>query len=95
MVQVVWLKEAQADVERLFLFLKGKNSKVAHNILALFKKGSEMLATFPEFGTLMDDDTKRRELFLRFGSGAYILRYQIDGDKVVMIRVWHSKEQRD
>lgn len=43
----------------------------------------------------MNDDTGRREIFLAFGAGAYVLRYRIDGDTVVIIRAWHSREKRD
>ncbi|NOQ36062.1 MAG: type II toxin-antitoxin system RelE/ParE family toxin [Methylococcaceae bacterium] len=95
MAEVVWLREVQADVERLFLFLRKKNSKAANKILLLFRKGSEQLACSPELGISMDDETGRRELFLPFGAGAYILRYQLDVDKVGIIRVWHSRENRD
>jgi len=40
----------------------------------------------------MDDGSNRRELILQFGSGAYVLRYVLDGNIIVIIRVWHSKE---
>lgn len=43
----------------------------------------------------MDDGTGRRELILPFGAGAYVLRYKIDGEDVVIIRAWHSREDRD
>jgi len=43
----------------------------------------------------MDDDTGRRELVISFGAGAFVLRYMWDrNDTVVIIRVWHSKENR-
>ncbi len=43
----------------------------------------------------MDDDTGRRELVVSFGVGAFVLRYMRDeNDTVVIIRVWHSKENR-
>jgi plasmid stabilization system protein ParE len=29
-----------------------------------------------------------------FGRGAYVLRYRIDDDAVVVLRVWHSREER-
>ena len=43
----------------------------------------------------MLDDRPERELVIRFGSGAYVLRYRIDdqGD-VIIIRVWHGRERR-
>ena len=35
-----------------------------------------------------------RELALPFSDGAYVVRYRIDGDNVVITRIWHSKEDR-
>jgi hypothetical protein len=41
------------------------------------------------------DETQRQDLVLSFGSGAYMLRYMLeDKDTVVVIRVWHSQEDR-
>ena len=43
----------------------------------------------------MDDDTGRREWVVSFATGAFVLRYMRDkNDTVVIIRVWHSKENR-
>lgn len=44
----------------------------------------------------MPDDTGRRELFIPFGVGFYVLRYKIVGeDCAVIVRVWHSRESRN
>jgi len=40
----------------------------------------------------MDDSSQRRELIIQFGSGAYVLRYVLDGDAIIILRVWHSKK---
>jgi plasmid stabilization system protein ParE len=45
-------------------------------------------------GCRMDDATERRELFVPFGAGAYVLRYRIHADTIVVLRVWHSREER-
>jgi len=42
----------------------------------------------------MPDETGRRELFMAFGAGAYVLRYMPEKTGVVVIRVWHSREER-
>ena len=49
----------------------------------------------PELGRPMDDDTKRRELFLPFGASAYVLRYRIENQTIVIIRVWHGRDSRE
>lgn len=35
-----------------------------------------------------------RELFVTFGARGYVIRYRIDKDHIVIVRVWHSLEQR-
>ncbi len=59
-------------------------------------EGARLLKSAPEAGRPLKDDTGRRELFLAFGIGAYVLRYKLDvAGTVVIIRVWHSRENRD
>ncbi len=42
----------------------------------------------------MGDEMGRRELCLPLGSGGYVLRYVITADEIVVIRAWHSREER-
>ncbi|OWV80272.1 hypothetical protein ATY77_26000 [Rhizobium sp. R634] len=37
-----------------------------------------------------------RQLFVPFGKSAYVLRYRIheEADTLVVVRVWHGREQR-
>jgi hypothetical protein len=43
----------------------------------------------------MQDGSGRRELIVRFGAGAFVLRYMKDSESApVIIRVWHSLEDR-
>ena len=94
MPTIIWLPEAVDDMARLFAFLKDKNRAAAQRAARLIKAGADFLKDQPMIGRLMDDDTGRRELFLPFGSSAYVLRYKLDGEKMVIIRVWHGRELR-
>ncbi len=89
-----WLHAASQDIERLYEFLLEKDPNAAANAMEVVLEGSERLLDMPELGRPMDDDTGRRELYLPFGAGAYVLRYKLNGDVVVIIRVWHSREQK-
>lgn len=91
---MIWLQEALHDAERLRDFLKDKNPKAAANMGKILKRSAKLLTDFPEIGSPMEDETKRRELFIPFGAGCYVLRYIIYRESVVIIRVWHSKEHR-
>jgi len=92
--KIVWLPEALEDIQRLRLFLEEKNPTAANRAGLILKAGAKRLVDFPERGYPMNDGTDRRELFLPFGTGGYILRYITDMEVIVIIRAWHSKEQR-
>ena len=35
------------------------------------------------------------EMIVPFGTGNYVLRYTMDGETVIIVRIWHNKEERD
>jgi toxin ParE1/3/4 len=92
--KIVWLPEALEDTQRLRLFLEDKNPTAAARAGRVLQAGAKRLAGFPEIGQPMNDGTDRRELFLPFGTGGYVLRYITDKQTVVIIRAWHSRENR-
>ncbi|WP_082877638.1 type II toxin-antitoxin system RelE/ParE family toxin [Methylomonas koyamae] len=87
MSQIVWLPDALMDVERLRVSLQEKNPNAAARAGQTLRDGANALAGFPQNGRPMNDGSERRVLFLPFGAGAYVLRYPIDGDNIVIIRV--------
>lgn len=95
MAKVEWLARALVDIDRLYNFLEDKNPLVAKQAAARIKHGALLLKDSPHIGRPMPDETGRRELFMSFGAGAYVLRYMQEKDTVVVIRVWHSRENRD
>ena len=94
-MRVLWLAESLDDLERLYEFLLEKDPTAAERAIRAIGAGADRLVDFPEIGRPMADETKRRELFIPFGAGAYVLRYHMHGDAVVIIRVWHSREARE
>jgi plasmid stabilization system protein ParE len=93
---IKWLPEAVADIERLHSFLKEKSPEAAARAAKCILKGAILLKSTPNIGRPMPDETGRRELFIPFGAGAYVLRYmQEDKNTLVVIRVWHSREDRN
>jgi plasmid stabilization system protein ParE len=90
--KLIWLEEATQDIARLRNFLEPKNPLAAQKVARCILDGAKLLQKHPEAGSPMDDG--RRELFLPFANSAYVLRYCLDGDDLVIIRVWHGREQR-
>lgn len=92
---IKWLPEALADVERLHAFLYEINPDAAARSASTILEGAGFLKSMPDIGRPMDDDTGRREWFISFSAGAFVLRYMWNkNDTIVIVRVWHSKEKR-
>ncbi|MFB6259553.1 MAG: type II toxin-antitoxin system RelE/ParE family toxin [Thiohalorhabdaceae bacterium] len=94
MSQVAWLPEALQDVERLYDFLHEHDPQAARNAVLCIQAVARQLAEFPEIGKPMSDGSGRREAFAAFGAGAYVLRYRLEAERPVVIRVWHTRERR-
>jgi plasmid stabilization system protein ParE len=93
-MKLVWLPEARHDIQRLYDFLLAKNPRAAERAVRAIQLGAEKLRQLPRSGRPMDDESGRRELFVPFGVGAYVLRYMLHEASVVVLRVWHSREDR-
>ena len=96
MAQIKWLPEAVADLHRLHSFLQEHDQKTADNAAGRILEGIRLLKTTPRLGRPMsDDDVERREFFMAFGAGSYVIRYQFENnDTIVIVRIWHNKENR-
>jgi toxin ParE1/3/4 len=92
--KLVWRERALSDISRLYDFLFEKNEEAAKKAAQVILKGSSLLEDSPKLGRPMADGTERRELFIPFGSGFYVLRYFLASGTVVIVRVWHGREDR-
>ena len=93
-MRLIWLPEAREDIQRLYDFLIDEHPDAAERAIRAIQLGAARLLEFPRLGQRMDEETERRELFVPFGIGAYVLRYRIHDDTIIVIRVWHSRETR-
>ncbi len=92
---IIWSKPAWADVVRLVDFLWSKHEGAAERAAQKIMEAEELLKGAPRIGRPISDGSGRRELTLNFGSGAYIISYVLEDEETVLIlRVWHSREQR-
>jgi len=90
--KIVWHRESVLDQQRLFQHLNSVNPAAAAKAAALIRQAAQSLLEWPNRCRPMDDGSGRRELIIQFGSGAYILRYVLDGEVITILRVWHCKE---
>jgi len=82
------------DLARLREFLEPKNSIAAERAAARIRQAALALLAQPELGKVVEDAPELRDVIATFGGGAYVLRYRIYSDAVLVVRVWHSREDR-
>ncbi len=92
--EVIWLPDAVTDLVRLRKFIQDKNPSAAKRAASKIKEGAAILVTNPESGRPVEGLSSFREILIPFGTGNYVLRYREDEAVIVVVRVWHSKEER-
>ena len=88
--------EALSDLQRLHDFIAQENPSAANHVARELLDGISGLRRFPRMGKrvavaleqLAPDEI--RDWF----SGDYIVRYLILDDRIVILRVWHGREDR-
>ena len=86
-MNLVWLPQAQADIQRLYDFLAERDPGAAERAIRAIQRGAQRLLELPRVGRRMDDATERRELYVPFGAGTYVLRYRIHEDTLIDSRL--------
>jgi plasmid stabilization system protein ParE len=92
--KISWLPEAVEDLSRLFSFLHSIDTESAMRMIDRIDNAASRLEETPLIGRKLGDERAMRELFVSFGSGAYVLRYTLNEESlhVYIVRVWHSRE---
>ena len=83
---------ADRDFDRLETWLVERDPKAATRLGALLEKAIGGLAASPLRGRSIGPAT--REINIPFGHSAYIIRYRVKGQRVIITRIWHGLEQR-
>lgn len=81
---------AQRDLIRLREFIAEKNPTAARRISQRLRKSIHRLIEQPEMGVNVSELPGVQELI----SGDYVVRYAVLDDGVVILRIWHEKEDR-
>ena len=87
-----WTLAARQDLERVHAFLAPVNPRRAVAIVKALINGVERLAEFPRIGERLSRYPRRevRRIFV----GDYELRYELKGSGLLVLRIWHTREDR-
>jgi toxin ParE1/3/4 len=86
---VVWTFGAIADLEEIRSYIGTFNPRAAQNTAGRLISAGNSLVDFPDRGRPVTG-TNLRELTVAY---PYIIRYRVDGDEVVILRVRHGRRR--
>jgi plasmid stabilization system protein ParE len=80
-------------VIRLREFIEPHNPEAARSAAQALKKAAGLIVRYPGIGKRLEG-RQDRELVVPFGQRGYIIRYRLDEDAVVILKIWHGLEAR-
>ena len=88
-----WSARAQADVLRLHDFLAPMNPRAADEVVILLRGAADRLRELPRIGERVDR-YEPREVRRLIVARRYEMHYEIRGDEISIVRIWHVREDR-
>ena len=87
-MKLEFTQEARDDLVRLRRFIAKKNPQAATRYSEQLKQSLKRLKDHPQLGRELDESSNARELV----AGDYVARYLAKKDRVIIIKIRHSKE---
>ena len=92
-LNLIWSPAARADLIRLREFIEPHHPEAARRAAEALKKSAGLLLEHLAISARLEDRDDR-ELFVPYGRRGYILRYRLHDDTIVILRLWHVREDR-
>ena len=87
-----WSAEARDDVDRLVDFIAAHDPILAGEIEQELEQSPKKLPDFPRRGSRLSQFDPREVREFRVGS--YLLRYELAGTDIFVLRFFHAREDR-
>ena len=94
MVVVTWSYAARIDLDRQYDFLAEIDSEVAAKTIQSIVAFGGSLSKNPRRGTPIADTPGLRKILVPFGKSSYIIHYAILAEEVLILRVYHGRQNR-
>mgnify|MGYP003474284650 FL=1 len=91
-MEIKWTEKAFSDVERLYEFLEPVNQCAAARVAKVLVNAPNRLRRFPRAGERLFEFEPREVRRILIGN--YEMRYEIRGAVIVILRIWHTREER-
>lgn len=94
MPTVSWSPRAARDIEKQYNFLLTQNESVARSAAEVILEAGNSLSNHPYRGRVIEEQAGLRKLPVSFGKYGYVIHYAVIADEVVILRVYHGRENR-
>ncbi len=84
---------AERDLNRLAAFVAAMDERAGNKRERMLREALRRLGERPFIGR-PGPRPDLRERVLKFGRSSYLIRYRVTDDAVIIIRIWHGKEDR-
>ena len=91
-MQIQWTGKALSDLARLHEFLAQVNKEAAARVVQSLVAAPDRLKGRLRIGERLNEFDPRE--VRRLLVGQYELRYEVLGSRVVVLRLWHTREDR-
>jgi plasmid stabilization system protein ParE len=91
-MRIVWSSAGWADLDRLHAFLAEHDPDAADAVFDRLAEAPAALLDFPRRGSRLSEFDPRE--VREFRVGRHLLRYELRGADVVVLRFFHAREDR-
>lgn len=94
-IDLQWSDDALADLDRFAAFLHAQSSELAPVVADAIIERAHLLSRHPKLGRPLAGREEYRQLVLQVLGAAYVFQYRYDGQRLVILRVFHAREQSE
>jgi plasmid stabilization system protein ParE len=94
-MKLEWSADALADLNRFAEFLEKTLPHLASDVAKAIIAKTTLLVEQPNLGRPVQGRPEYRQIALEVLNAIYVFQYRIDGERLIMLRVFHARECRD